>query len=98
MIEKIIEEATEEREALLHEVAKLNATVGKLKRERAGLLLENNLTGDSLEIMRINEKLHNARRILTAWNRRRESLDFLLAYVADFQLQEGGRNNDYCSN
>lgn len=89
MIEKIIEEATEEKEALLHEVAKLGATVGDLKRERARLLLENNLTGDSLDIMRINERLHNARRVLSAWNRRRESLDFLLSYVASFQLQEG---------
>ena len=87
MIEKILESATEERNTLLQEVAKMGVTVGELKRERAGLLLENDLNGGSVEVMRINEKLHNARRVLSAWNRRRENLDFLLEYVSQARGQ-----------
>ena len=88
MIEKIIKTATEEREALLHEIAKLGAQVGELKQERARLLLENDLDINALEVQRLNEKLHNIRRVIAAWTKRRESLDFLISYVA----QEGGRS------
>lgn len=89
MINKIIDQATAERDGLVLDVATLGATVGRLKHERAGILFDNDLSGGSVEVMAINEKLHNARRVLSAWNKRRECLDFLLDYVASI-TKEGG--------
>ena len=90
MIEKIIKTATEEREVLLHKIAKLGAQVGELKQERARLLYENGLNTNTLEMQQLNEKLHNARRVLAAWNKRRECLDFMLAYLS----REGATTNE----
>lgn len=88
MFDKIIEDAREERDVLLREVARIGQEVGRLRHERAGLLLENNLNGNDLGVMRINESLHNARRVLSAFNRRRECLDFMLDYI------ENARDNN----
>lgn len=81
--DKLITRATAEREVLIHRIADLGATVGETKQVRASLLAENHLDGGELAIQRINEKLHNARRVLNAWNRRRENLDYMLAYIAE---------------
>lgn len=80
-IKQIIEDATEERENLIQEVAGLGLVVGKLKDDRASMLQESDFNGDSLEVMKLNEKLHNVRRVLSAYNKRREHLDFLLSYI-----------------
>lgn len=77
----IIETAKAEHEALLHDISVLGAAVGKMKQTRAAMLMESDLKGDSLEVMRINEKLHNARRVLNAWNQRREHLAFTIEYL-----------------
>lgn len=81
LILDILTNATNERNSILHEVTALGAIVGDLKQERARLLMENDLKGDSPEVMKINERLHNARRVLSALNRRRENLEFVMNYV-----------------
>ena len=80
-VNEIIENATEERDVLLREGARIGQEVGRLKHERAGLLVESELDGNDLGVMKINERLHNARRVLTAYNRRRECLDFMIDYI-----------------
>jgi hypothetical protein len=89
-MEKFLELAREEHKTLLMVIADLGKTVGELKHERASLLVENDLLGGGPELQRVNEKLHNARRVLNAWNRRRECLAFLIDYVA--AATEGGTN------
>ena len=89
MIDKILENAREERDVLLREVARIGQEVGRLRHERAGLLVENDLQGNDLGVMRINETLHNARRVLSAYNRRRECLDFMIDYI-----EKESRNDD----
>lgn len=89
MIENIIKTAAAERSRLVEEIACLGAQVGEIKQKRAKLLYDNDLNVNIPEVQQLNEKLHNARRVLSVWNRRRESLDFLLSYVGSFQLQEG---------
>ena len=79
LILDILTNATNERNSILHEVTALGAIVGDLKQERARLLMD--LKGDSPEVMKINERLHNARRVLSALNRRRENLEFVMNYV-----------------
>ena len=89
----VFDNARAERDSLIHKVAELGAKIGDLKRERAVLLAENDLAGDSLEVMRLNEKLHNARRVLNTWNRQRENFDFLLSYLAEYDRgQDYGRD------
>lgn len=90
MIDKIILTATKEREKILQDVAKLGAEVGEMKQERAVLLMKNKLDMNAPEVQQLNEKLNNARRVIAAWTKRRECLDFLLAYV----VREGGTAND----
>ncbi len=72
--------AIQERESLRRELAKLGSWVATLKAERAEYLLQTGLKGDSLEVQQVNEKLHNARRIMEVWRKKREHLDFLINY------------------
>ena len=85
MIATILFAASAERDQLLQDVAKMGEKIGELKRIRAGLLVQNGLNGNDPEIMATNEKLHNARRVLAAWNRRRENFDFLLNYLSEYR-------------
>lgn len=75
-LKKIIEKAEAERDLLMLDVDALLLKIGTLKQERAGLLFEN-----GLDVQQINEQLHNARRALNAWTRRREDLAFLVEYI-----------------
>lgn len=86
LILDILTKATNERDLIIRRITNLGAVVGELKQERARLLMENDLNGDSPEVMKVNEKLHNARRVLSVLNRRRENLDFVMNYV----IQEPG--------
>ncbi len=80
-IKKILKKAETERNVLLIDIARIGREVGRLKHERAELLDENDLDGNDLAIMKINETLHNARRVLSDYNRRRECLDFMIDYI-----------------
>ncbi len=75
-----LDNAIQERELLRFEIAKLTSQVVALKAERAEYLLKTELKGDSLEVQQVNEKLHNARRILEVWRRKREHFDFMINY------------------
>ena len=90
-IDKLIKDATDEKEGLQIDIDALGVQIGKLKQQRASLLFESELQGGGPELQKVNEKLHNARRILNAWNRRREILAFLLDYITG---QEGGGVNE----
>lgn len=83
-MQKILDNARAERDYLIHQVADLGVEIGELKSQRAKILAESGLDGNSLEVMRLNEKLHNARRVLSVWNRQRENFDFLLSYLAEY--------------
>lgn len=91
-IDKLIKDATDEKEGLRIDIDALGVQIGKLKQQRAALLFENELQGGSPELQKVNEKLHNARRILNAWNRRRENLAFLLDYITGNEQEGGGVN------
>ncbi len=91
MIDEIILNAKSDREKLLHDIAAMGAKVGEMKQERAMLLMENELDINAQDVQRLNEKIHNARRVITAWTKRREHLDFLLAYVTG----EGRTANEF---
>lgn len=90
MIAKILEKAKGERDTLLQEVAKLDAMVVGLERQRAGLLV---VKTDSHrgEIIRIENKLQKLKHVLNSWNHSRECLDFMIDYVekAENELNKG---------
>lgn len=86
---KIIGKAKAERDSLLSQVTAIKREVVRLRRERAELLVGNELNGNDLAVMRINETLHNARRVLSVFNRRSECLDFMIDYI-----EKEGNGND----
>lgn len=92
-LKKIIEKAEAERAGLMLDVDALLLQIGTLKQERAALLFENGLDGNARDVQQINEQLHNARRTLNAWTRRREDLSFLVEYIrANVAMQISANN------
>ena len=91
-LKKIIEKAEAERTGLMLDVDALLLQIGTLKQERAALLFENGLDGNARDVQQINEQLHNARRTLNAWTRRREDLSFLVEYIK--AAEQGGGVNE----
>ena len=72
-----------DREKLFSAVGDIDRRTVRLKTRRAEILVQNNLDGNDPELMKVNEKLHNARRCRSVMNAQREHLDFMAAYLAE---------------
>ncbi len=80
-ITDILKKAKTEREKAFNQVMELDTQTAALKAKRAEILINNDMDGNTPELMKVNEKLHNLRRCRSVVNGQREKLDFMIQYL-----------------